>query len=375
MRFFAVCLGISGLGHFSPMLVHQRAKSIAFAIACGIFSLFGSGCATVNMSVGNPVPGMTTIAVAPFFNLSTEPTVDGRRFAIAYYSELQKTANYQVIPVGVVEQVIRDNELDMSSPDDAVRLAELLEADAVVVGAVTEYVPYYPPQLALHIQWYSPHDWMHCGIVSESAAIVNPLGSGGDDLEGSPAEGKLITRGQSPAEGEDPSRRQAFVPRSLPEKPRSGVRVAQSRSGGSGSKKSAAEPTLWPPQYAPEDSGRGAGSGPVRDAGRDTGSTGAPLSTQNLQPAPRARTAAPVRSKPPQPIMAYTRFFDGTDQNLLDALKGYYIMRGDQRSGGWEAYLHRSDDFLRFASHLMILEMLSLHGGLLTTDSYVTFWK
>src|SRR6185295_5049951 len=62
----------------------------------------------------------------------------------AYYSELQKTANYQVIPVGIVEATIQENDLNMSSPADAIKLARILDADAVVVGAVTHYNPYYP---------------------------------------------------------------------------------------------------------------------------------------------------------------------------------------------------------------------------------------
>jgi len=59
------------------------------------------------------------------------------------------------------------------------------------------------------------------------------------------------------------------------------------------------------------------------------------------------------------------------------ALKGYYVFRGDLRSGGWEAYLHRSDDFLRFTAHVMILEMLALHGGAVETDTYFRFrnWR
>ena len=39
------------------------------------------------------------------------------------------------------------------------------------------------------------------------------------------------------------------------------------------------------------------------------------------------------------------------------------VIGGDLRSGGWEAYLHRTDDFMRFAAHRMIVEMLTLHGG------------
>ena len=64
-----------------------------------------------------------------------------------------------------------------------------------------------------------------------------------------------------------------------------------------------------------------------------------------------------------QPFMSYTRLFDGSDSALVAHLRDYLEVSGDRRSGGWEAYLHRSEDFIRFTSHLMILEMLTLHGG------------
>jgi hypothetical protein len=63
------------------------------------------------------------------------------------------------------------------------------------------------------------------------------------------------------------------------------------------------------------------------------------------------------------PLMSYTRVFDGADADLVAALRDYVELNGDLRSGGWEGYLHRSDDFVRFTSYRMILEMLSLHGG------------
>ena len=49
--------------------------------------------------------------------------------------------------------------------------------------------------------------------------------------------------------------------------------------------------------------------------------------------------------------------------NWVATLRDYVELSGDQRSGGWEGYLHRSDDFLRFCAHRMIVEMLQLHGG------------
>ncbi len=71
----------------------------------------------------------------------------------------------------------------------------------------------------------------------------------------------------------------------------------------------------------------------------------------------------PWQSNPRLPLMSYTRVFDGADGDLVAALRDYVELNGDLRSGGWEGYLHRSDDFIRFTSYRMILEMLSLHGG------------
>jgi hypothetical protein len=73
--------------------------------------------------------------------------------------------------------------------------------------------------------------------------------------------------------------------------------------------------------------------------------------------------------------MSYTRFFDGADRQLIQALKGYYYMKGDTRSGGWEAYLHRSDDFLRFASNMLVVEMLTLHGAPLKTEKVCLYGR
>ena len=41
------------------------------------------------------------------------------------------------------------------------RLAEVLEVDAVVVGAVTDYTPYYPPRCGLRVEWYARNPGFH----------------------------------------------------------------------------------------------------------------------------------------------------------------------------------------------------------------------
>src|ERR1700751_3925894 len=73
--------------------------------------------------VHNPFPQLNKVAVVPFFNQSDEPTVDGRKFALAYYAELQTVPGFEVVPVGVVERAIVENQVDLSNPAEARRLA------------------------------------------------------------------------------------------------------------------------------------------------------------------------------------------------------------------------------------------------------------
>ena len=111
--------------------------------------------------VHNPFPQLSRVAVAPFFNLSDEPTVDGRKFALAYFAELQSVPGFEVVPLGVVEEAIIEHRVDLSSADEARRLARILGVDAVAIGSVTDYSPYYPPRCGLRVEWYSANPGYH----------------------------------------------------------------------------------------------------------------------------------------------------------------------------------------------------------------------
>lgn len=111
--------------------------------------------------VHNPFPQLSRVAVLPFFNLSDEPTVDGRQFALAYFAELQAVPGFEVVPLGVVEEAILRNDLDISDPREVRRLANILNVDAVVVGAVTDYTPYYPPRCGMRVEWYAANPGFH----------------------------------------------------------------------------------------------------------------------------------------------------------------------------------------------------------------------
>ncbi len=303
-----------------------------------LLSVILPGCAVVPVTASNPVPGLTTVAIAPFFNLSAEPTVDGRRFALAYFSELQKTPGFQVVPVGIVERAIEDNELQMTSPDDAIKLARLLEVDAVVVGAVTDYNPYYPPQIGLQVRWYSPQDWKFCPGIPGG----DPCTAGGTSQASSTAPREAaVVRGQSPV-----------INPNTPI-PSPGTVIISQLPGGAGSTtKSAEKPGIWPTRDR-------------NSIAADPAPTTQPKSTKRDQ---SVRSVKFCEADGPQPLMSYTRFFDGADPKLVSSLRHYTAWRGDMRSGNWEAHLHRSEDFIRFVSHLMIVEMLSLHGGVIQTD-------
>ena len=126
----------------------------------------------------NPFPQLSRIAVAPFFNLSTEPTVDGREFALAYFSEMQAIGGYEVLPIGVVETTLQEQGLDLSSPDQARKLAEILGVDAVVIGAVTDFSPYNPPRCAMQIEWYAANS----SFKKSRLGTALPWGTPGEEL-------------------------------------------------------------------------------------------------------------------------------------------------------------------------------------------------
>ena len=135
------------------------------AIGTGVLILV-AGCGLVPQiahqpTYHNPFPQLTKVAVAPFFNLSAEPTVDGRQFAGAYMAELQAIPGFEVAPFPVVEEKIKELGLSLANPIEVRKLAQSLEVDAVVIGAVTDFTPYYPPRCSMQVEWYTANPCFH----------------------------------------------------------------------------------------------------------------------------------------------------------------------------------------------------------------------
>ena len=311
-------------------------------------------------TVFNPFPQLTKVAVAPFFNQSAEPSVDGRQFALAYAAELQVVPGFEVVPVGVVEAVMQQNRITFSGangPTDARRLAQLLQVDAVVVGAVTDYTPYYPPRVGLDVEWYAANAGYHpipagYGLpwgTTEEEDIPDALIF---EAERALAREQLKTQTPpmpSPDLLPTPPQADPPQPRELEEEARrrDGVRLVDAATGESTN----------PQQAEPIAAG-------VADGGGDQ-ITGLPPDW----PDPRGFTPPqPCAARPPYrpsdlPVLKHVRLYHGTDAQVTSALQSYVYFRDEARFGGWQSYLQRSDDFIRFSCHMHIAEMLTARGG------------
>lgn len=119
----------------------------------------GAGCAkpkpVISTTVPNTVLGRAAVAVAPAINLSGSQDFDPNRFADLMAVELAYADGISVIPVSRVLGVLAVQGKDrIESPQHASEVIEWLGSDALLVFAVTEYVPYDPPRIGISTQLF-----------------------------------------------------------------------------------------------------------------------------------------------------------------------------------------------------------------------------
>jgi hypothetical protein len=121
------------------------------------------------LTIANPFMGQATIAVAPAVNVSGSVDFDPNRFADQMASELGFADRVTVIPVsrvlGAMAVAGRDQ---VSSPQQAMEIANLVGADAILVFAVTEYDPFDPPRIGITAQLYGATPWHGLGVQAEA---------------------------------------------------------------------------------------------------------------------------------------------------------------------------------------------------------------
>lgn len=268
----------------------------------------------------NPYPQLSRVAVLPFFNQSDVPTVDGFKVAEIYQTELQKIPGFQVVPVGVVEAYLKESKLQLDSATDFRKVASDLGVDAVVVGSVTDFSPYYPPRLGLAIDWYAANEGFH------------PIPPGYGLPWGTQEE--------------------EFIPDSLVWEAEFALAKEQLA-------------TQTPKTKEENESEQAAESKELTPAQQRNLSMGLPKDWPNpkgfVPPGPKQER--PVATASNKPIIEQVRQYDGADGDLTAKLDLYYRFRDDGRAGKWQGHLERSNDFMRFCCYLHITEMLAARGG------------
>lgn len=362
------------------------------------------GCALVLPEIShrpvirNPFPQLSKVAVAPFFNQSDERTLDARRFSLAYFAELQMTPGFEVIPLGVVEEAIIANQINLSGAGEARRLAQLLGVDVVVVGAVTDYDPFYPPRCGLHVEWYTANPGFHeipagYGLpwnTPEEEYIPDAL-----VYESQMALARAQMETQTPdCDGDcqvlpqPPTTPAPTTPAPItpvptvpaPAAPKTMIPGSASRhdpfEGDFVRPAQATEPLpageLVTPTSANDSASAGGDSSAATTISESIVASEPIDATDTLPPnwpcedcfvPPTPQTVRPPCVPHHGPVLKHTRVYSGTDPDFTQALESYVYFREDKRFGGWESYLQRSDDFIRFCCHMHISEMLSARGG------------
>jgi hypothetical protein len=342
--------------------------------------------------IHNPFPQLSKIAIVPFFNQSDEPTVDGREFALAYFAELQSVPGFEVVPLGVVEEAIIDEQIDITNPGSVRKLAEVLEVDAVVVGAVTDYTPYYPPRCGLRVEWYARNPGFHAipagyGLpwgTPEEEYIPAPLVF---EAEMALAKAQLATQTPNCPKPipKPPAMLTPLPPGESPQlpPPQAPVNGDTMVPGGSKPTVPQAEGTVNATSHAAPCpcNDAGADSPPGTPPGTPAGMAGmfaadgmvGGIGANGMLPPgwPDERGFIPPGPSPVRPlcvensgpVLTHTEIYIGNNSDFTEALASYYSFTDDARFGGWQNYLQRSSDFIRFCCHMHISEMLSARGG------------
>jgi hypothetical protein len=215
----------------------------------------------------------------------------------------------------------------------------MMGVDAVLVGSVTEYSPYYPPRIGLAVDWYAANPGYH----SIPPGYGLPWGRAEEEYIPSP----LVEQAEFALAREQLKTQTPEIPAEALEAPPGGEVSHASREAAAESARSSA----------------------ARLRAGNAGAGGEAAMLPADWPDPRGfvpPAPSPLRPEPrPQhdPIITHTRIYHGQDAQVTELLENYYFFRDDARFGGWHGYLQRPDDYLRFCCHVHVTETLAARGG------------
>ena len=365
----------------APKTLRSAMRSVAWMMVCCV-GLSLSGCTLFpdirhKPQYHNPFPQLTRIAILPFRNQSQEPTLKGSRVTSAYYAELQSIPGFEILPVGVVENQWLAFETNIlrrpaATSEDFQRFAQYLGVDAVLQGAITDYTPYYPPRIALNVNWYAANPGFH----PIPAGYGLPWGTKNDkkipqwvrlEAERSLAREQLKT--QSPELRDSMENEVDQTDEDQDDEP---IEMTAFLGSQDSADRTPGEPIPFP---LPAPSSQEASS----KTSNQTGNEEVPAQRSDEEtpfsdlpadwPDPEGFIPhAPRSQRPPliaqyEPVISYMKAYNGSDEDFTESLEEYFYFRDDVRFGGWQAYLQRSEDFIRFCCHRHVVETLAARGG------------
>ena len=121
-----------------------------------------------------PSVGVTTVAVAPFVNLSPEENIDTLALSDIFFREFQSFGGLILVPPVKVQAEILTGNYEL--PQDGQKLAERLGVDAVVFGVMTSYEPYGTQQVGMAVLMYTAHDHGLPAYGPESILLMSQSG-------------------------------------------------------------------------------------------------------------------------------------------------------------------------------------------------------
>lgn len=396
---------------FAPLL------QLALLLGLG----FVSGCNFIpdikrKPQLHNPFPQISKVAILPFRNQSQEPTLSGARVSMAYYNELQAIRGFEVIPCGVVENQLTFFETQVlrhpiSTPVDFQQFAKFLGVDAVLQGAITDYDAYYPPRMAMKVNWYAANPGYHpipvgyglpwgtkkeknipewIRLESERSLAAEQMKTQTPDMdddraapiEPAPRTQSALPKKIPPSEGnserkpedEDSSKSSQHSQRKKNRIASAKIELPRSKQNEPDDETTVLLASVQEPARMPESivAIQNDDSHPTFEAMESietelASNDGAGLPANWPDPQgfiPRKPSEAPPELKVQyEPIISHMRTYNGNDEDFTHALGEYYYFRDDARFGGWQSYLQRSEDFIRFCCHQHIVETLESRGG------------
>ncbi|UUO06577.1 hypothetical protein M4951_24945 [Blastopirellula sp. J2-11] len=308
----------------------------------------GSGCTAFpetkrQPQFHNPFPQLSKVAIIPFNNQSDAPTLNADEVTIAYYGQLQRIRGFEIVPVGVVIRAMEATGIRGRDATEIRKLGETLGVDVVVVGSITDFTPYYPKRMTLAINWYAVNPGFHAippgyGLPWGTADEEYIPESHVWEAEFALAKEQLLTQTPDPHATAPP----AAAPQT------------------------AADPLAEQLNDTPAPQVNGSAS--IGETPADSGPPEQPQLPAGW-PDPRGFVPPPPSiQRPPLlpydgPIISQIRSYDENDSDLTALAEAHYDFIDDARLGGWQGYLDRSEDFIRFCCYTHITEMLSLRGG------------